>query len=261
MYKGYLIDLDGTAYLGTKVIPETITFTDALNQKKIPFKFVTNNSSATESDVVKKLTNMGYTVGEENICTTARATSNYIQKYHKGCNAYVIGSGGLLSALKDANVNLVDGQDCKLVDVVIIGLDKNVDYEKFARACLAVRNGAVFISTNPDIALPSERGMLPGNGSLVELVAHSTQVTPITIGKPEKHIMQEALEQLNLAANEVAMIGDNYNTDIMSGINMKIDTIFVNTGLTTKEELGAYQIKPTHICETLLDFLPNIDNK
>ncbi len=258
MYKGYLIDLDGTAYLGTKVISETIEFTNKLIELNIPFKFVTNNSSATEADVVAKLTAMGYTVTESNICTTARATSNYIDKYHHECNTYVIGSGGLITALHDKNINIVDGTDPSIIDVVIVGLDKEVNYEKFAKACLAIRNGATFISTNPDIALPTERGMLPGNGSLANLVASSTEVTPITIGKPEKFIMEEALAQLQLSANEVAMIGDNYNTDIMSGINMNIDTIFVNTGLTKIEDLTNYEQMPTHVCQTLVDFIPSL---
>lgn len=259
MYKGYLIDLDGTAYLGTEVITETITFTDKLNELNIPFKFVTNNSSATEADVVKKLTNMGYTVTEDNICTTARATSNYLKKYHHSCNIFAIGSGGLFTAIDEAGLTRVDDSNIDEIDVVVVGLDKEVNYELFASACLAIRNGATYISTNPDIALPSERGMLPGNGALAKLVEHSTETKPITIGKPEKHIMSEALEQLGLSNREVAMIGDNYNTDIMSGVNMDIDTIFVNTGLTKCEELSNYDVQPTHICETLLDFIPNLE--
>lgn len=256
MYKGYLIDLDGTAHLGAAVIPETIEFTNVLIEKGIPFKFVTNNSTATEADVVKKLTNMGYNVTEDNIVTTARATANYITHHIPDAVVYHIGEGGVLGALADANIKTTT--DYMEANTVVVGLDKQVTYDKFADACLAVRNGATFISTNPDIALPSERGMLPGNGSLAKLVEYSTEVEPITIGKPEKHIMQEALDQLQLANTEVAMIGDNYMTDIMSGINLNIDTIFVNTGLTRREDLGKYDIAPTHICETLLDFIPNL---
>lgn len=256
MYKGYLIDLDGTAYLGTEVIKETIEFTNVLHSKNIPFKFVTNNSTATESDVVHKLKDMGYTVTEENIVTTARATANYITNHMPDSLVYYIGEGGVIGALEDAKIATTS--DYMKANVVIVGLDKNVTYEKFAQACLAVRNGATFISTNPDIALPSERGMLPGNGSLAMLVEYSTETKPITIGKPEKHIMQEALDQLGLSNTEVAMIGDNYMTDIMSGINLNIDTIFVDTGLTRREQLSEYDIQPTHVCNTLLDFIPNI---
>ncbi len=199
---------------------------------------------------------MGYTVTEQNIVTTARATANYISQHMPEAIVYIIGEGGVIGALNDANITITS--DYLEANTVVVGLNKNVDYNKFADACLAIRNGATFISTNPDIALPSERGMLPGNGALAKLVEYSTEVTPITIGKPEKHIMQEALDQLNLSNTEVAMIGDNYMTDIMSGINMDIDTIFVNTGLTRREELEKYATAPTHVCETLLDFIPNL---
>ncbi|WOO87451.1 TIGR01457 family HAD-type hydrolase [Mollicutes bacterium LVI A0039] len=256
MYKGYLIDLDGTAYLGSKVITETIDFTNKLKEKGIPFKFVTNNSSATEIDVVNKLTSMGYNVDTQNIVTTARATGNYLKREKPDASVYIIGSGGVVNALEDANIKITD--DYTKADTVIVGLDQQVTYEKLANACLAVRNGATFISTNPDIALPSERGMLPGNGSIAKVVETSTEVEPITIGKPERHIMQEALDQLELTNTEVAMIGDNYMTDIMSGVNMDIDTIFVNTGLTRREDLGKYDVPPTHICETLHDFMDKI---
>lgn len=258
MYKGYLIDLDGTAYLGTDVILSMVEFTNILHRKQIPFKFVTNNSKNTENDVVDKLTAMGYNISPENIVTTARATSNYLWKVNPNRNIYVIGDGGLITALNDNNLTIVNDDDYLTADTVVIGLNQNVNYEQFARACLAVRNGAEFISTNPDIALPSERGMLPGNGALTALIATSTNQQPLFIGKPYKYIMEEALSQLQLEANQVAMIGDNYNTDIMAGIQMNMDTIFVETGLTTIAELDEYPIKPTHICKTITEFIDKL---
>ncbi len=251
MYKGYLIDLDGTAYLGSKVIPETIKFTNELLAKGIPFKFVTNNSSNTEQNVVDKLNNMGYSVNLEHICTTARTTANYLVKHHKNENIYMIGAGGLKTAINENHLNLVSDETAT---VVVCGYNNQVTYEDFAIAALAIRNGATFISTNPDIAIPSERGMLPGNGSLVALLEYTTQQQAITMGKPSHYIMEEALEQMQLSANEVAMIGDNYDTDIMSGINIGMDTIYVQTGLTTLDEIMNKEIKPTHICKNLLEF-------
>ncbi len=251
MYKGYLIDLDGTAYLGTEVIPETITFTNELIAKGIPFKFVTNNSSATETDVVNKLNTMGYNVNTDHICTTARTTANYLKANHENDSIYIIGDGGLISAIKENNLTIVDHEDA---DVVVSGYNKNVHYDDFATAALAIRSGAKFISTNPDIAIPNERGMLPGNGSLVALLETTTETKALTMGKPESFIMQEALDQMGIAKEHVAMIGDNYDTDIMSGINIGIDTIYVQTGLTTLEQIQEKTIKPTHIVKTLADF-------
>ncbi len=251
MYKGYLIDLDGTAYLGTEVIPQTIEFTNKLIELNIPFKFVTNNSSASEKDVVNKLNNMGYNVTTDHICTTARTTANYLKANHADDSIYVIGDGGLISAIKENDLKIIDDESAQ---VVVSGYNKNVHYDDFATAALAIRNGATFISTNPDIAIPNERGMLPGNGSLVALLETTTETKALTMGKPESFIMQEALDQMGIEKQYVAMIGDNYDTDIMSGINIGIDTIYVQTGLTTLEQIKTKEIKPTHIVETLADF-------
>ncbi len=251
MYKGYLIDLDGTAYLGNQVITETIDFTNKLLEQGIAFKFVTNNSSNSEIDVVNKLTKMGYNVTTDHICTSARTTANYLKKHFNDKKIYMIGAGGLETAINENNLILTDDIDA---DVVVCGYNNQVTYEDFTKAALAIRNGATFISTNPDIALPSERGMLPGNGSLAALIACTTEVEPITMGKPNHYIMQEALDQLQLEAHEVAMIGDNYDTDIMSGINIGMDTIYVQTGLTTLDQIKTKTIQPTHICKTLADF-------
>ncbi len=251
MYKGYLIDLDGTAYLGNNVINQTIDFTNKLLEKNIPFKFVTNNSSNTEEDVVNKLNKMGYNIGFEHICTTARTTANYLVENHKDDQIYVIGDGGLKEAILENNLNVTTSITA---DVVVCGYSNKVTYTDFADAALAIRNGAKFISTNPDIALPSERGMLPGNGSFVALLECTTQTKAITMGKPSHYIMNEALAQMKLNAKDVAMIGDNYDTDIMSGINIGMDTIYVQTGLTSLEEIKQKAIKPTHICHTLADF-------
>ncbi len=256
MYKGYLIDLDGTAYNGTDVIPETIEFTNELIKKEIPFLFVTNNSSATELDVVDKLNNMGYNTTVNNILTTAYATAKYISLNIKNAKVLMIGSSGLYSALKNESIEITD--DYSIANTVVIGLDKKVDYDKFSDACLAIRNGAHFISTNPDIAIPTEIGFLPGNGALTKLVEHSTGESPLYIGKPNEYIMQTALDKLNLTASEVCMIGDNYNTDILAGINMNIDTIYVQTGLTTLNEIKNKTKKPTHICKNLLEFVNKI---
>ncbi|WP_145361797.1 HAD family hydrolase, partial [Staphylococcus epidermidis] len=106
------------------------------------------------------------------------------------------------------------------VDYVVIGLDENVTYEKLAIATLAVRKGATFISTNPDVSIPKERGFLPGNGAITSVVSVSTGVQPQFIGKPETIIMNKSLELLQLNKEEVAMVGDLYDTDIMSGINV-----------------------------------------
>ncbi|MGE7593849.1 TIGR01457 family HAD-type hydrolase [Peribacillus frigoritolerans] len=246
-YKGYLIDLDGTMYRGTEQIAEAAGFINDLRKRDIPYLFVTNNSSRTPAQVADKLRSIGISTEDDQIFTTSMATANYIAEQKKGASVYVVGEEGIIEALKEKGMTLVEEHP----DYLVMGIDRGINYEKLSKACLAVRNGAVFISTNGDIAIPTEQGLLPGNGSLTSVVSVSTQVQPIFIGKPESVIVEQALRVLGVPKEETIMVGDNYDTDILAGINAGIDTLLVHTGVTTKERLKQYKEQPTHVVDTL----------
>ncbi|USK74719.1 TIGR01457 family HAD-type hydrolase [Peribacillus frigoritolerans] len=246
-YKGYLIDLDGTMYRGTEQIAEAAGFINDLRKRDIPYLFVTNNSSRTPAQVADKLRGIGISTEDDQVFTTSMATANYIAEQKKGASVYVVGEEGIIEALKEKGMKLVEEHP----DYLVMGIDRGVNYEKLSKACLAVRNGAVFISTNGDIAIPTEQGLLPGNGSLTSVVSVSTQVQPIFIGKPESVIVEQALRVLGVPKEETIMVGDNYDTDILAGINAGIDTLLVHTGVTTKERLKQYKEQPTHVVDTL----------
>lgn len=254
-YKGYLIDLDGTMYLGKEPIAEAAGFIDTLRAKKIPYLFVTNNSSKTQEEVAEKLNYLGIYATSEQVVTTSLATARYIKEWKKDASCYVIGEEGVKTALENEGLTISDDDKC---DFVVVGIDREVTYEKFAKACLAVRNGATFISTNGDIAIPTERGLLPGNGSLTSVVTVSTGVTPTFIGKPEKIIMEQALEILGTAKEETIMVGDNYQTDIQAGIRAGLDTLMVFTGVTPFEEMNSFATKPTYYVHSLTEWIDNI---
>jgi 4-nitrophenyl phosphatase len=246
-YKGYLIDLDGTMYRGTEQIAEAAGFINDLRKRDIPYLFVTNNSSRTPAQVADKLRSIGILTEDDQVFTTSMATANYIAEQKKGASVYVVGEEGITEALKEKGMKLVEEHP----DYLVMGIDRGINYEKLSKACLAVRNGAVFISTNGDIAIPTEQGLLPGNGSLTSVVSVSTQVQPIFIGKPESVIVEQALRVLGVPKEETIMVGDNYDTDILAGINAGIDTLLVHTGVTTKERLKQYKEQPTHVVDTL----------
>lgn len=246
-YKGYLIDLDGTMYRGTEQIAEAAGFINDLRKRDIPYLFVTNNSSRTPAQVADKLRSIGISTEDDQVFTTSMATANYIAEQKKGASVYVVGEEGIIEALKEKGMKLVEEHP----DYLVMGIDRGVNYEKLSKACLAVRNGAVFISTNGDIAIPTEQGLLPGNGSLTSVVSVSTQVQPIFIGKPESVIVEQALRVLGVPKEETIMVGDNYDTDILAGINAGIDTLLVHTGVTTTERLKQYKEQPTHVVDTL----------
>jgi 4-nitrophenyl phosphatase len=247
-YKGYLIDLDGTMYAGTQVIPGAPEFIDRLNAAGIPYLFVTNNSSRTPEQVAEKLVKMGIRTTPENVFTTSRATAQFIHDEKPGASVYVIGEDGILEALAEQGLEVVTHEN---PDYVVTGIDRGITYEKLAGACLSVRNGARFISTNGDIAIPTERGFMPGNGSLTSVVSVSTETQPVFIGKPEPIIIEQAMAVLGTSTEETIMVGDYYDTDIRAGIGIGIDTLLVHTGVTQPEFLKRYEVQPTHTRKNL----------
>jgi 4-nitrophenyl phosphatase len=254
-YKLFLIDLDGTMYRGTEGISEAAPFIKQLTEKAQDFLFLTNNSSKKPDDVVQHLASFGIETEANKVYTTSTATGQYIQNKKQGARVYMIGEEGLRHALEKSGCQLItDSAEIETCDFVVMGLDRQITYEKVANAALAVRAGATFISTNADKALPSERGLLPGNGSLTSIVSTATGINPIFIGKPESLMIDLILNQEGLMKEDLLMIGDNYETDILAGVNAGIDTAIVFTGFTSEEELKKYEVMPTYQWKHLLEY-------
>ncbi|WP_027726331.1 TIGR01457 family HAD-type hydrolase [Tuberibacillus calidus] len=249
-YQGYLFDLDGTVYRGREPIPGAVALLRQLKASGIPYMFVTNNSTKTPEDVAQTLTAMDIPCTAEDVITSSMALAGYLQEKHPEAKVYVIGENGLWTAVREAGFTVTANKP----DYVAVGMDRQLTYEKLAEACLAIRGGATFLSTNPDVALPTERGLLPGNGSITALLQVATGVTPIFIGKPEPIIIRQALERLGLAASDVLMVGDNYQTDILAGLRAGVDTLFVQTGVTTAEELAKVDEPPTYTVASLAEW-------
>lgn len=247
-YKGYLIDLDGTIYLGEKPILAGKNFVERLQNKQIPFLFVTNNTTKTPEAVQEKLANQfDIHVTSNEIYTATLATADYMLEKKLGKKVYVIGESGLKEGIKDAGFELTTENP----DYVVVGLDTKLTYEKIVVATLAIQKGAHFIGTNPDKNIPTERGLLPGAGSLIRMLEIATKQKAVIIGKPEAIIMNKALEKLNLTKDEVIMVGDNYETDIRAGIDNDIDSLLVLTGFTPKSAVNALSIQPTFVIDSL----------
>lgn len=140
------------------------------------------------------------------------------------------------------------------IEVVIQALDRNVTYNDLAIASTAIRKGAAFVVTNPDVNLPTEKGFMPGAGAITAFLKTSTQKEPVIIGKPFGDIMDGALHRIGLEKNEVAMVGDNYKTDILAGIDYGMDTIMTLTGITKRVDLEKFVKKPTFVVEDLSEW-------
>lgn len=247
-YKLYLIDLDGTIYSGEDKIDYAKEFIDYLNNNNIDYLFLTNNSTKKPIEVVEKLKKFYINTTPEHVFTSSEATKSYLmEKCYK--KVYIIGEKGLKDVICENNK--IENINSIFVDAVVVGLDRKLTYEKLEIACKAILNGAELVGTNPDTLLPTENGFSPSNGGQIKYLEYATSKKATVIGKPNSIIMQEAIKKFNYDKKDIVMVGDNYNTDIMSGINIDIDTIHVQTGVTTIEDLKNKDIQPTYTIEDL----------
>lgn len=255
-YKGYLIDLDGTIYKGKSRIPAGERFIARLQERGIPYLLVTNNTTRTPEMVQNMLASQfNVKTSLETIYTATMATVDYMNDMKRGKTAYVIGEKGLKDAIAQAGYQ----EDIEHPAYVVVGLDTDLTYEKLAIATLAIQKGAMFIGTNPDLNIPTERGLMPGAGSLINLLQSATRVEPVIIGKPKAIIMNKSLDVLGVARHEAVMVGDNYLTDIMAGIKNDIATLLVTTGFTKPEEVPNLPVQPDHVLASLDEW--NFDEK
>ncbi|RAL27000.1 TIGR01457 family HAD-type hydrolase [Thermoflavimicrobium daqui] len=249
-YKGYLIDLDGTLYRGNEIIPEAVEFIASLDQMGLRYLFLTNNSSQTPAQVAKRLQKFGFPAREDQVYTSALATAAYLKDTLGSPSVFVIGEEGLKKAIIEANCLMTEQNP----EAVVVGIDREFSYEKMKKACLFIRQGAQFIGTNPDKALPTEEGLLPGAGSLIQAIAMATGVNPKIIGKPESIIIHYALKALGTTSGETLIVGDNLETDILAGVKAKIDTLLVLSGVTTMDIANQSEIKPKYQVVTLREW-------
>ncbi|CAM4017049.1 TIGR01457 family HAD-type hydrolase [Alkalicoccus chagannorensis] len=249
-YQGYLLDLDGTMYRGDEVLPGGADLVRRLVEAGIPYRFITNNSSKTPEEAADKLTQMGIAAAADHVITSSMAAADYLLRRHGTVRVFAVGERGLFHALTRAGHQLTEDRP----DVVVIGIDREITYEKLAAACLFIRDGAAFIVTNADKAIPTERGLMPGNGALAAAVETSTGQAPVVIGKPEEPLTTTAMASLNLPKEQVVLVGDNYDTDISAGFAAGIDTLMVLTGLTSREELTQKQQQPDYVVDDLTEW-------
>ncbi len=246
-YEAYCLDLDGTVYRGTEPVEKAAGFVAQLQSKGIEPFYITNNASMTVGQLQKKLQKAGVEAEASRIMSSAVASAKYIKRWYPGKSVFLVGSEGLAESLE----NEVIKQTQEQADIVLMGLDPQITYDKLAQACLQVQRGAVLLASNQDLAFPTEQGFFPGNGAFANLVAQATGVDPVFIGKPEIHMLEAIQHEHGFRKENMVMIGDNYDTDIQAGIRFGIDTVHVNTGISSMEAVMEKDQPPTFMLENL----------
>ena len=255
MNQGYLIDMDGVIYRGSRLIPGADRFISLLRERGIPFLFLTNNSQRTRRDVAIKLQRMGIEADIDDIFTCALATARFLATQDPRGTAYVIGEGGLLNSLHSNKYAIVDNDP----DYVVVGEGRTVNFEMVEKAVRMIKGGAKLIATNMDPNCPTDQGLRPGCGAIVAMLEKATGTKAFSVGKPSPVMMRMARKALNLRTDEVTVIGDTMDTDILGGVQMGYNTVLVLSGGTKREDLKDYAYQPDRVVESVADLCESLE--
>lgn len=246
-----LFDVDGVLYRGSQPLPGAREIVLFLEERDLPYMLLTNNATGTPAQYAAKLAAMGIPVPAERIFTSGEATALYLKKQEPaGAPVYVIGEAGLIEPLERAGFWRVE----RGARYVCVGLDRQLTYEKLKRACLEIRAGARFIASNPDTTLPTEEGIVPGNGATLAALVACTDVRPTVIGKPEATMLLLAIERLGVSPAETLIIGDRWDTDLLAGHRAGTRTVLVLTGIHQPADLVHSPVQPDLIVDDLVVF-------
>ena len=246
--KLFLFDLDGTLYLGEQLYPFTIDLLRRIRETGGRSLYMTNNSSKSVEDYIRKLEKLGIPATREDFITSAQATAWYLQQNHSGKTLYVCGTESLKEELRREGFTVTTNID--EVECIVMGFDTELTFKKLHDVSWLLSTRDIpYIATNPDYVCPTEFGSVPDCGSVCDMIYNATQKRPLVIGKPEPLMPQLAMERLGISQEEACCIGDRIYTDIRSGLNAGITTMLVLSGETTREILDASDVKPHFVLE------------
>ncbi len=243
-----ILDMDGVIWRGDEPIGDLHSIFDQVSRKGWKVVFATNNGSRTIAQYVELLAFFGVTVEPWQVVSSATASIEYLcAKYPHGGPVYIIGEQGIWEACAEHGFYLSESQALS----VIVGIDRTLTYDKLKIATLLIHSGSDFIGTNPDKTFPTPQGLVPGAGAILAAIQAATGVAPIIIGKPEPAIYQIALQRLNLAAENVLVVGDRPETDIAGAQMIGCRTALVLSGVTNATQAEAWKPAPDIIAKDL----------
>jgi glycerol 3-phosphatase-2 len=247
-YDLIIFDLDGVIYLIDKPIPGAAETVERLHAAGMPIAYVTNNASRRAADVAALLTGMGVPAKPDEVLTSAGASAVMLAaRLPAGAPVLVVGADALRAEIQDAGLTPVNTFEDKPA-AVVQGYGPDVGWRILAEAALSVRAGALWMVTNTDRTLPSTRGPLPGNGSLIAVLQTALDREPdVVVGKPRPALFTTAAEQAG--ARRPLVVGDRLDTDIEGAVSAGMDSLLVLSGITDRAQLLAApaQRRPTFV--------------
>ncbi len=255
--KFFLLDMDGTIYLDNDIFDGTLDFLKRVKEKGGRYLFVTNNSSKGVDAYVAKLKRLGIEATADDFLTSTDATILYLNQNYQGKKFYSMGTASFTEQLRNEGVCVTTELEDDIFGLVMAN-DTELTFKKLDDACILLGRGVTYIATNPDWVCPTWYGYVPDCGSFAEMLKRATGREPRFIGKPRPEMLLLAMEKYGYTKEETVMIGDRVYTDIASGFNAGVDTIFVLSGEGTLADAENSDTKPTHIMKNIREVCNNI---
>ncbi len=251
--RGIISDLDGVLYRGDQPIAESVEAFKAWHARGVPYAFVTNNATKSAAQFAAKLQRMGVPTTAAQVFNAVSATASLMQqRWRKGTRVFAIGEAPLFEAIEESGFTLA-GDDA---EVVVLGFDYALNYDKLRTAVRAALNGASVVVTNPDLLTPADDGLEPCVGVLAAAVTAAVPaVEPIVVGKPQPFMVEAALAHVGTDKSETIMIGDQVATDIIAGQRAGIRSFLVATGLPHAPVAG---VTPDRVIASLRDLIDEV---
>ena len=258
--KLFLLDMDGTIYLGNEIFDGTIDFLNWVKGNGGRYMFLTNNSSKSVDKYIEKLDKMGIAAHKEDFTTSAQATGLYLQKHNKTNKIYVFGTRSLKEELSLYGLNITD-ELADDIDCLVMGFDTELTFQKLEDASILLGRGVDYIATNQDWVCPTEYGYVPDCGSVAQMLFNATKRKPKFIGKPEATMVELAVEKSGFTKEQSVLLGDRLYTDIASGHNAGIDTMLMLSGESTINDLKEFDFSPTFIYKNVRELYNYLSKK
>ena len=249
--KLFVLDMDGTFYLGNRRLDGALEFLKKVKETGRDFVFFTNNSSKNGDLYIEKLAKMDCQITKDGIMTSGDVTIEYLKTNYPGKTVYLVGTPALETVFREEGILLTQEKP----DIVVIGFDLTLTYEKLERACTYIREGALFLATHKDINCPTEEGFIPDCGAMCAAITLSTGVKPLYLGKPAKETVDMILHRTGYKKEEVAFVGDRLYTDVATGVNNGATGILVLSGETKMEDIEKSDIKPDAVFDSLKEII------
>jgi 4-nitrophenyl phosphatase len=250
--RGAIVDLDGTVYRGSSLVPGARRGIEALRDAGVEICFFSNNPMKSREAFADRLRRMGLTVAPDEIESAATVTAEYLATDHADDRIFVVGSSGLRAQLEAADLTLTD--DPAVCDMLVASYDRGFDYDDMTAGLRALDADTAFVGTDPDVTIPTERGAVPGSGAIIRAIAGVAEREPdIVVGKPSEQALAAALSGFDAAPEDCLIVGDSLDTDIAMGHRGGLTTVLVLTGTTDERTLAASDTDPDYVLDSLGD--------